>query len=37
MNEYDSNRILAIAEKINYKKTKNLNEADCYITKHMSH
>ena len=31
MNEYDSNRILAIAEKINYKKTENLNEADCYI------
>ena len=31
MNEYDSNRILAIAEKINYKKTENLNEADCYV------
>ena len=31
MNEYDSNRILSIAEKINYKKTENLNEADCYI------
>ena len=31
MNEYDSNRMLAITEKINYKKTENLNEADCYI------
>ena len=31
MNEYDSNRMLDITEKINYIKTKNLNEADCYI------
>ncbi len=31
MNEYDSNRILDIAKKINYKKTLNLSEADCYI------
>ena len=31
MNEYDSNRIYDITKKINYKKTKNLKEADCYI------
>ena len=31
MNEYDSGRIYDITKKINYKKTKNLKEADCYI------
>ncbi len=31
MNEYDSNRIYDIAKKINYKKTENLKEADCYV------
>ena len=31
MNEYDSNRIVDLAEKINYKKTNNLKDADCYI------
>ena len=31
MNEYDSNRIYHLTKKINYKPTKNLNEADCYI------
>ena len=31
MNEYDSNRILDLTKKIKYEKTKNLNEADCYI------
>ena len=31
MNEYDSDRIYDITKKINYKKTKNLKEADCYI------
>ena len=31
MNEYDSNRIFDITKKINYQKTENLKEADCYI------
>jgi len=31
MNEYDSNRILDLAKKINYTSTKNIKEADCYI------
>ncbi len=31
MNEYDSNRIFDITKKINYLKTENLKEADCYI------
>ena len=31
MNEYDSNRIFDIAKKINYLKTENLKEADCYV------
>ncbi|MDC2986582.1 tRNA (N6-isopentenyl adenosine(37)-C2)-methylthiotransferase MiaB [Candidatus Pelagibacter bacterium] len=31
MNEYDSNRILDLAKKINYIPTKNLSEANCYI------
>ncbi len=31
MNEYDSNRIYDIVKKINYKKTKNFKDADCYI------
>ncbi len=31
MNEYDSNRILDLIEKINYIPTKNLSDADCYI------
>ena len=31
MNEYDSNRILDLTKKINYYKTKDLGEANCYI------
>ena len=31
MNEYDSNRILDLAKKINYIATENLHEANCYI------
>ena len=31
MNVYDSNRIYDLAKKINYFKTENLNEADCYV------
>ncbi len=31
MNEYDSNRILDLAKKINYTSTKDIKEADCYI------
>ncbi len=31
MNEYDTNRIYDIVKRINYKKTENLNEADCYV------
>ena len=31
MNEYDSNRIYDIAKKINYTKTDNINETDCYV------
>ena len=31
MNEYDSNRIIDFAKKINYVSTKNMLEADCYI------
>ena len=31
MNVYDSNRILDLVKKINYKLTKNLKEADCYV------
>ncbi len=31
MNEYDSNRIYDIANKINYRKTENLKDADCYV------
>ena len=31
MNEYDSNRILDIAKKINYFPTKKKTDADCYI------
>ena len=31
MNEYDSNRILDLAKKINYTSTENLDEANCYI------
>ena len=31
MNEYDSNRIYDIAKKINYQKTENPEEADCYV------
>ena len=31
MNEYDSNRILDLTKKINYYKTKDLDEANCYI------
>ena len=31
MNEYDSNRIYDIVKKINYQKTENPEEADCYV------
>jgi tRNA-2-methylthio-N6-dimethylallyladenosine synthase len=31
MNEYDSNRILDLTNKINYFATKKISEADCYI------
>ena len=31
MNEYDSERIYDIAKKINYKRTENLNEINCYV------
>ena len=31
MNEYDSNRILDLAETIGYRKTENISESDCYI------
>ena len=31
MNEYDSERIYDIAKKINYKKTEDLNETNCYV------
>ena len=31
MNEYDSNRIFDLANKINYIKTENYKEADCYV------
>ena len=31
MNEYDSNRIYDLAKQINYKKTDNQQEADCYV------
>ena len=31
MNEYDSNRIYDLAKSINYKKTNELDKADCYV------
>ena len=31
MNEYDSNRILDLAKKINYISTNNIEETDCYV------
>ena len=31
MNQYDSNRIYDLVKKINYTKTDNLTEADCYL------
>ncbi len=31
MNDYDSNRIYDLAKKIHYKKTNNIEEANCYI------
>ena len=31
MNEYDSNRIYDYAKKINYSKTSNVTDADCYV------
>ncbi len=31
MNEYDSNRIFDLTKKIDYLKTENLKEADCYV------
>ena len=31
MNEYDSNRIYDLTKKINYLKTENLAEANCYV------
>ena len=33
MNEYDSNRIFDSVKKIDYQKTENLDEADCYLLK----
>ena len=31
MNEYDSNRIYDLAKTVNYKKTNDPKEADCYV------
>ena len=31
MNEYDSNRIYDLAKQIDYKKTDNYKEANCYV------
>ena len=31
MNEYDSNRIYDLTKQIDYLKTENLDEADCYV------
>ena len=31
MNEYDSNRIFDLTKKINYSKTKNIDDVNCYI------
>ena len=31
MNEYDSNRIYDLAKKINYQKTEDPMDADCYV------
>ena len=31
MNEYDSNRIYDLVKSINYKKTNELDKADCYV------
>ena len=31
MNEYDSQRILSLAEKVGYDKTDNINILDCYV------
>ena len=31
MNEYDSNRIYDLVKKINYQKTENIKDADCYV------
>ena len=31
MNEYDSNRIYDLAQKINYQKATSLEEVDCYV------
>ena len=31
MNKYDSDRIFDLTKKINYKKTENLDEVDCYV------
>ena len=31
MNEYDSNRIYDLTKKIDYLKTENLDEANCYV------
>ena len=31
MNEYDSNRIFDIVKKLGFRKTENLNEANCYL------
>ena len=37
MNEYDSNRILDLTKKIDYKITNNIEDANCYILKHLSY
>ena len=31
MNEYDSNRILDLVKNINYEKTFNISEVDCFV------
>ena len=36
MNEYDSNRILDLTKKINYKSTEYHAEANCYILTYQS-
>ena len=37
MNEYDSNRIYDTVKKINFFKTENCEEADCYLSVSYTH